>query len=78
MKLNKYYIFLSILILLILVFFFTKKSEYFQDYQLLPYGEVYTGNDPLYFYNYNRFRKPYMWPFKYFSSYPYPHMNPLP
>lgn len=53
------------------------KSELFQDYKLFPYGEVYSGNDPLYFYNYNRYRKPYRWPFKYYSSYPYPHMSPL-
>ncbi len=53
-------------------------SEPFQDYKLCPYGEVLSGNDPLYFYNYDRYRKPYRWPFKYHSSYPYPHMNPLP
>lgn len=52
-------------------------SEYFQDYKMCPYGEVYSGNDPLYFYNYNRYRKPYRWPYKYYSSYPYPHMSPL-
>jgi len=52
-------------------------SEFFQDYKMCPYGEVYSGNDPLYFYNYNRYRKPYRWPYKYYSSYPYPHMSPL-
>ena len=52
-------------------------NEAFQDYKLLPYGEVYSGNDPLYFYNYNRYRKPYRWPYQYHSSYPYPHMEPL-
>jgi len=52
-------------------------SEFFQDYKMCPYGEVYSGNDPLYFYNYNRYRKPYRWPYRYYSSYPYPHMSPL-
>ena len=51
--------------------------ERFQDYKMYPYGEVYSGSDPLYFYEYNRYRKPYMWPYKYYSSYPYPHMSPL-
>jgi hypothetical protein len=52
------------------------RNEAFQDYKLLPYGEVYSGSDPLYFYNYNRYRKPYRWPYLYYSSYPYPHMEP--
>ena len=51
-------------------------NEEFQDYKLSPYGEVYSGNDPLYFYNYNRYRKPYRWPYRHYSSYPYPHMEP--
>ena len=53
------------------------RNEPFQDYKLYPYGEVYSGNDPLYFYNYNRYRKPYRWPFTYYSSYPYPQQQPL-
>ena len=51
-------------------------NEAFQDYKLFPYGEVYSGSDPLYFYKYNRYRKPYRWPYRYYSSYPYPHMEP--
>jgi hypothetical protein len=51
-------------------------NEKFQDYKLYPYGEVYSGSDPLYFYKYNRYRKPYRWPYRYYSSYPYPHMEP--
>lgn len=77
---------IPLLILLAVLYAFNKKSlssmsltgEPFQDYKLCPYGEVYSGSDPLYFYNYDRYRKPYRWPFKYHSSYPYPHMNPLP
>ena len=76
-KLSKYLIPLFILILIFVVIYLEINSEYFQDYKLSPYGEVYSGNDPLYFYNYNRYRKPYRWPFKYYSSYPYPHMSPL-
>jgi hypothetical protein len=77
-KLSKYLIPFIILILIVVGFHLGINSEYFQDYQLSPYGEVLSGNDPLYFYNYNRYRKPYRWPFKYYSSYPYPHMSPLP
>jgi hypothetical protein len=77
-KLSKYLIPSFILILIVVGFYLGINSESFQDYQLYPYGEVYSGNDPLYFYNYNRYRKPYRWPFKYYSSYPYPHMSPLP
>jgi hypothetical protein len=51
-------------------------TENWQDYQLCPYGDVKSGNDPLYFYNYNKYRRPYRWPFRYFSSYPYPHLEP--
>lgn len=51
-------------------------KEYFHNYRLKPYNYVYTGNDPLYFYNYNRYRKPYRWPFRYYSSYPYSHLRP--
>lgn len=77
-KFSDYLIPLIVLFLGICGLSFGYKNELFQDYKLLPYGEVYSGNDPLYFYNYNRYRKPYRWPFKYYSSYPYPHMRPLP
>jgi len=52
-------------------------NEGFQSYSLNPYGYVYTGNDPLYFYNLDRYRKPYRWPFKFYQSYPYGHLSPL-
>lgn len=77
-KFSDYLIPLIVLFLGICGLSFRYKNELFQDYKLLPYGEVYSGNDPLYFYNYNRYRKPYRWPFKYYSSYPYAHMRPLP
>lgn len=50
--------------------------ENWQDYSLCPFGDVYSGSDPLYFYNYDKYRKPYRWPFRYYSSYPYPHLEP--
>ena len=75
--LSDYLIPLLILLLSIIGLSLGYHSEFFQDYKLYPYGEVYSGSDPLYFYHYNRYRKPYRWPFKYYSSYPYPHMSPL-
>ena len=75
-KLSKYFIFF-IFISIVIGLFINSNYEYFQDYKLLPYGYVYSGNNPLYLYNYNRYRKPYMWPYKYYSSYPYPHLSPL-
>ena len=68
---------IPILVLLTVLCLTNKNTEYFQDYKLWPFGEVLSGTDPLYFYNYNRYRKPYRWPFRYFSSYPYSHMSPL-
>ena len=76
LTLMKYLVPLFIL-LIVAIELVSSSSEYFQDYKMCPYGEVYSGNDPLYFYNYNRYRKPYRWPYKYHSSYPYPHMSPL-
>ena len=74
---RKYLIPLIVLVFAIISFAGGFNCETFQDYKMCPYGEVYSGNDPLYFYNYNRYRKPYRWPYKYYSSYPYPHMSPL-
>lgn len=65
------------LVVYLKVYHVVLNKENFQNYKMNPFGEVKTGNDPLYFYNYNRYRKPYRWPFRYYSSYPYPHMSPL-
>ncbi len=52
-------------------------EEKFQVYMHTPnvFGEMDTGSDPINFYRYDRYRKPYMWPRKIFSEYPYPHMD---
>lgn len=67
---------LLIIILIVIAFLCIKNKEQFQNYVLQPYGYVKTGADPLYLYNRNRYRKPYRWPFKFYSSYPYSHMSP--
>ena len=70
---SRYFI-ISLLILLFSASMLTfQYSENFQSYKLKPLGEVYTGTDPLYFYKYMRYKKPYRYPFKFTSSYPYGH-----
>ena len=77
----RYILLIAIIALAIYYLFHNIKClnfETWQDYSILPYKYVKSGADPLYFYAYNRYRKPYRWPFKYFSSYPYGHISPLP
>jgi len=69
--------YLIVIILIAMVYICIQNKETFQNYVLQPYGYVKTGADPMYFYNRNRYRKPYRWPFKFYSSYPYSHMSPL-
>ncbi len=71
---------LAILFLLLLGTYLTQTTlrENWQSYKQTPFGEVKTGQDPLYFYAYYRYRKPYRWPFRFHSTYPYPHLEPYP
>ena len=36
---------------------------------------ISTGSDPLTFYKYPVYRNPYRYPYKHYSSYPYPYMT---
>ena len=49
--------------------------EKFTAYSYGPFDYMDTGTSPLSFYQYPAYRKPYMYPFKYYQSYPYPHMS---
>jgi len=49
--------------------------ETWQDYTLKPYNYILSGSDPLYFYRYDRYRRPYRDGFKFYQSYPIPHMT---
>lgn len=69
-------LFLCLLLIVLVAYSMSGVQEGWQNYVLSPFGEVRTGNDPLYFYNYNRYRRPLNWPYRFFSSYPYPHMEP--
>ena len=71
-------IFLILLIILLiayLAFHYSKKKEHFETYSYGPYNYMDTGSDPLSFYKYPIYRQPYMYPYKFYSSYPYPYMT---
>ena len=63
-------------ILLVVLFSLNNNKDSFQNYMTIPYHYVKTGTDPLQFYVLNRYRKPYRWPYKVFTTYPTPHMKP--
>jgi len=71
-------IFLILLIILLiayLAFNYSKNKEHFETYSYGPYNYMDTGSDPLSFYKYPIYRQPYMYPYKFYSSYPYPYMT---
>jgi hypothetical protein len=68
----------SLALLILTIYSNYRSEEGFQAYTQLPYGSVKTGADPIYVYRKDRYRKPYRYPFKFFSTYPYPHQEPGP
>jgi hypothetical protein len=77
--------FSSLLFILLILFIFIfliylYKNEYipiehFVPYTYGPYNYMTTGVDPLTFYPYPIYRKPYMYPYQFYQSYPSPHMT---
>ena len=53
-------------------------NEHFTPYSYGPFNYMDTGSDPLSFYKYPIFRNPFMYPYKFYSSYPYPYMTYFP
>lgn len=49
--------------------------ENFETYMYGPYDYIATGSDPLTFYEYPVYRAPKDYPFKHYSSYPYPYLT---
>ena len=49
--------------------------ESYTPYSYDPFNYMDTGADPLTFYKYPIYKKPYMFPYKFYSSYPYPYMS---
>ena len=58
--------------------YMNKTIENYETYSYGPYDYMTTGADPLTFYQYPIYRKPYMYPYKFESSYPYPYMTYWP
>ena len=54
-----------------------KNYENWKNYQLMPYGEGKEGSEPLTYYQYPRYRKPYRYPLCKNVNYPFPHCTPL-
>lgn len=52
--------------------------EKWQNYMDLPFDFLDTGSNPLNFYQKNKYRKPYRWPYKFKQSYPLPSMQAYP
>jgi hypothetical protein len=81
MNTTQYIVWLIFLIVALQAFNMIKDSNIIEGwtvYQSDPYGEASTGASPLTFYERNRYRKPYRWPFTFESSFPYVHEQPGP
>tara|TARA_B110000037_G_C17060376_1_gene481631 strand:+ start:179 stop:427 length:249 start_codon:yes stop_codon:yes gene_type:complete len=72
----------TILIILILVctsyLSSNEITENFETYFYDPFNYGSTGSDPLSFYKYPIYRKPYRYPFQFESSYPSPYLSYYP
>ncbi len=75
---NDYILFIILALLIITSFCYlniNSNMENFQTYFYDPFNYGTTGADPLTFYKYPVYRKPYRYPFQFYSSYPYPYMS---
>ena len=76
LKCDSQSILLIILVILAICYLlFYKNIESFTPYSYGPFNYMDTGSDPLTFYKYPIYRNPYMYPYKFYSSYPYPYMT---
>ena len=66
---------LIILIIIGMLYIFSRNIEGFETYSYGPFNFLDSGSDPLSFYQYPIYRNPYMYPYKFYSSYPYPYMT---
>ena len=78
MNISLYHIFIFIILLIvvsIIIYNVNCKNvkEHFELYSRKPFNEWDSGLNS--YYNMPIYRKPYMYPFKFFSNYPFPHMR---
>ena len=68
---------LLVIIIIIAVIYLCSSNikENFETYSYGPYNYMDSGSDPLTFYKYPIYKNPYMYPYKFYSSYPYPYMT---
>lgn len=67
---------LIIIIILAIIYLFSRNTvENFETYSYGPFNFMDSGSDPLSFYKYPIYKNPYMYPYKFYSSYPYPYMT---
>ena len=72
-------ILLVIIIIISIIYLYSSNiKENFETYSYGPYNYMDSGSDPLTFYKYPIYRNPYMYPYKFYSSYPYPYMTYYP
>jgi hypothetical protein len=76
MKNTILYVIIATLVVLVVAYIYTNiYAESFVDYTQEPYGYMKSGSEPLYFYRKDRYRRPYNDGFRFYKSYPYPHME---
>ena len=77
---NKYKMIVIVLLVVIgiSILIYKDKYEHFVPYYQQKTNRWSTGADPLSYYEYNIYRKPYRHPFKYQTSYPYPYRKSYP
>ena len=69
------YLFVLLILLFLIYKYSTQIKEKFETYSYGPYNYMDSGTSPLTFYRYPIYRKPYMYPYQFYKSYPYPHMS---
>jgi len=78
---NDYILFITLIILILSAFCYLNmysSIENFETYFYGPFNYGNTGADPLTFYKYPIYRNPYRYPYKHYSSYPYPYLSYTP
>lgn len=72
-----YFIIIIIIAIIAIIYLISINNikENFETYSYGPYNYMDSGASPLTFYKYPIYRKPYMFPYKFHKSYPYPHMS---
>jgi hypothetical protein len=58
------------LILIVIVILICNIKENWTMYEEKPYNYNLTGSSPLNYYRHDRYRKPYRYPFKFYTTYP--------